>query len=365
VEEKEINLLEYWNIIWKHRKFIVIFITVVTLLALVISLILPKWYRATAVIMPPTGEENSLSTIAGKKVAVGGLDGMMGGSESLFRLLTILKSKAVLRALDERFDLQSKWETKFKFQTYEEIKSNLKVNLGEESQIKISLLDKDHDLVADMVNYVVHCLDSLNIALSSSKGKSNRIFIENRMETVRDSLRGVENKISDFMENNSIVAMEGQLTAQVEKAAEMKAEIMAKEVELSMMKARSTSGGAIANSEVDLKILKDKYDELFQNSGSAGAFISLDDVPDIQKKYSRLKRKAVYFTKVLEYLGPQYEQAKIKEMKDVPTIQVIDEATRPEWKSKPKRGKIIIIAFLISLIVSLYVSYFVEKRKFV
>ncbi|MDZ7861092.1 MAG: Wzz/FepE/Etk N-terminal domain-containing protein [Candidatus Krumholzibacteriota bacterium] len=363
MEEKEINLLDYWNIIWKHKKFIIISVTVVTLLALIISLILPKWYRATAVIMPPAEEESGLGAIAGKKLG-GGLGGMLGGNESQMRLLTILKSKSVLKALDEEFDLQNKWNKKFKFQTYEKIKSNLNINLGEESQINISMLDKDQDQVADMVNHVVHCLDSLNIAMSTSKGKSNRIFIENRMRTVRDSLTAVENRISDFMENNSIIAMEGQLTAQVEKAADMKAEIMAKEVELSVMKTRTTSSRAIANAEVDLKILKDKYDELFQNSGSAGAFINLDDVPDIQKKYSRLKRNAVYFTKVLEYLGPQYEQAKIQEMKDVPTIQVIDRATRPEWKIKPKRAYIVILAMIASFLITNFLVLFSAFIKY-
>jgi uncharacterized protein involved in exopolysaccharide biosynthesis len=107
------------------------------------------------------------------------------------------------------------------------------------------------------------------------------------------------------------------------------------------------------NSEVDLKILKDKYDEFFDNSSSDGAFLNLDDVPDIQKKYERLRRKVIYFSKVLEYLGPQYEQAKIQEAKDIPTIQVLDRATRPEWKSKPRRAFIVILSLLISFILSI------------
>ncbi|MCD6380173.1 hypothetical protein J7M07_06990, partial [bacterium] len=164
MEEKEINLLDYWNIIWKHKKFIVIAVTVVTLLALIISLFLPKWYKATAVIMPPANEGGGISGISGKNLGAIGLGGMLGGNDNQMGLLAILKSKAILEALDEEFDLQSKWKTKFKFQTYAKIKSNLNINVGEESQIVISMLDMDQDLVANMVNYVVYCLDSLNIA---------------------------------------------------------------------------------------------------------------------------------------------------------------------------------------------------------
>jgi uncharacterized protein involved in exopolysaccharide biosynthesis len=278
---------------------------------------------------------------------------MLGGNQSQMELLAILKSKAIVTALDEKFDLQSKWKTKFKFQTYAKIKSNLNINLGEESQIVISMLDTNQDLVADMVNYIVDCLDSLNISLSASKGKNNRVFIENRIQMVEDSLTSVENRISDFMEDNNIVSLKRQLTAGVEKTADMKAQIMAKEVELDVMKTRSISTQEIVNSEVDLKILKDKYDEFFDNSSSDGAFLNLDDVPDIQKKYERLRRKVIYFSKVLEYLGPQYEQAKIQEAKDIPTIQVLDRATRPEWKSKPRRAFIVILSLLISFILSI------------
>lgn len=361
--KKEINLLDYGKAIWKNRKFIIIFVGAVTILSLVISLLLPKWYRATAVIMPPAEDEIGMGSFTGNNLAIGGLGNLLGVNQDQLRLLTILKSESILDALDQEFNLQEKFDKEFKFQTYEAIRSNLNISIGEESQIRISMMDKDQDLVADMVNYIVHSLDSLNISLSTSKGKGDRKFIEDRMEMVRDSLITVENKISDFMENNNIINIKGQLTEEVEKAAEMKAQIMAKEVELDIMKTRSASSRKIMDSEVDLKILKDKYDEFFSHPGTGGAFINLDNVPDIQKKYSRLKRKEIYFSKLLEYLAPQYEQAKIQEMKDVPTIQVIDWATRPEWKSKPKRAYIVILSFLISFMVSILLVLTYEGMK--
>jgi len=363
VARKEINLLDYGKAIWNHRKFIVIFVGVVSVLALIISLLLPKWYRATAMIMPPAQNEIGVGSFSGSDLAIGGLGSLLGVNQNQLRLLTILKSESILESLDEEFNLQEKFNTEFKFQTYEAIRSNLNISIGDESQIRISMLDKDQDLVADMVNHSVHSLDSLNISLSTSKGKSNRKFIEDRMEMVRDSLIAVENKISDFMEDNNIINIEGQLTAGVEKAAEIKAQIMAKEVELDVMKTRSASSQRIINSEVDLKILKDKYDEFLSHPGAGGAFISLDDVPEIRKEYSRMKRKEIYFSKLLEFLAPQYEQAKIQEMKDIPTIQVIDWADRPEWKSKPKRAYIVILSFLISFMVSILLVLAYEGMK--
>ncbi|MBC8526007.1 MAG: hypothetical protein H8D22_03910, partial [Candidatus Cloacimonetes bacterium] len=181
-------------------------------------------------------------------------------------------------------------------------------------------------------------------------------FVENRIQMTMDSLSLFENETAQFMKNNNIISLSEQLKAEIEKAADMKAQIMAKEVELDIMKTRLTPNNQIiADSEIALKLLKDKYGEFFDHSSSDGLFLNLENIPNLQKKYARLQRKVVYFSKLLEYLGPQYEQAKIEEAKDVPTIQILDKATRPEWKDSPRRFKIIISAVFISFIFSIIV----------
>ena len=361
------NLIDYWNIIWKKRKFIIITVLIVTVISVGISLILPKWYKATTVIMPPAAEEGKFGGL-GANLSAFGLGGMLGSSEDQMRIMTILKSKKMLVLLDEKYDLQSKYNTKFKFQTYDILKSNLRIEVGEEEQISVSLFDRDQEMVAEMTNYIIHCLDSLNISLSTSKAKNNRRFVENRIQMTMDSLSLFENETAQFMENNDIINLSEQLKAEVEKAADMKAQIMAKEIELDVMKARlKPDNQAIANSEIALKFLRDKYVEFFDYSDSDGLFLNLENVPDLQKKYARLQRKVVYFSKLLEYLGPQFEQAKIEEARDIPTIQVIDKAQRPEWKSKPKRAQIVIIAFILSFAISLIwiiirQIYYIDKK---
>lgn len=355
MEDREINLVDYWNIIWGKRRFIIITVLIVTIISAGISLILPKWYKATTVIMPPANEEGQFSGL-GANLSAFGLGGMLGGGEDQMRILAILKSKKMLELLDEQYDLQTKYNQKFKFQTYKQLKSNFRIEIGEEEQIVVSLFDKDQEMVAEMTNYIIHCLDSLNISLSTSKAKNNRRFVENRIQMTMDSLSLFENKTAQFMENNDIISLSEQLKAEIEKAADMKAQIMAKEVELDVMKARlNPDNQAIANSEIALRFLKDKYCEFFDSTGSDKLFINLDNVPYIQKQYAQLLRKVVYFSKLLEYLGPQYEQAKIEETRDIPTIQVIDRAKKPEWKDGPRRLKIIVSALFVSFILSIII----------
>ena len=47
-------------------------------------------------------------------------------------------------------------------------------------------------------------------------------------------------------------------------------------------------------------------------------------------------------TKLMEFILPMYEQAKVEEQKSIPTVIIIDKATPPQLKYTPKRGLIIL-----------------------
>jgi len=96
-EEGEIDLLEYWNVIWKRRKLIFGASFAAALLAVVISLLMPNIYRAQVLLAPVTGEE---SKGGGLSAALGGLGGLasmagvsLGSSGSTDENLAVLKSR--------------------------------------------------------------------------------------------------------------------------------------------------------------------------------------------------------------------------------------------------------------------------------
>jgi uncharacterized protein involved in exopolysaccharide biosynthesis len=56
--------------------------------------------------------------------------------------------------------------------------------------------------------------------------------------------------------------------------------------------------------------------------------------PDYISKYRDFKYEEALF----DLFARQYEMARLDESREGAVIQVVDEALRPEWKSKPKRG---------------------------
>jgi len=95
-EEDEIDLLEYWHVIWKRKKMILSVSFAAVLLAVVYSLTLTNIYRAEVLLAPVGGEENKQSGLSAALGGLGGLASMadisLGGS-STAENLAVLKSR--------------------------------------------------------------------------------------------------------------------------------------------------------------------------------------------------------------------------------------------------------------------------------
>ena len=107
---------------------------------------------------------------------------------------------------------------------------------------------------------------------------------------------------------------------------------------------------------------RNRLNQLRTNNDSANnLFFTLNDVPDLGLKYARLYREVMLQEKILEFLLPQYEQAKIQEAKDTPTVQVLDEAVIPVKRVKPKRAFFVLFCGALSLFVSICTILLIES----
>lgn len=90
------------------------------------------------------------------------------------------------------------------------------------------------------------------------------------------------------------------------------------------------------------------------------AELALDKTPNTSLKYLDALRNLKYQEAVWEMLAKQFEMAKLDEAKDFPLIQVLDKATPPEKKSKPKRSTIIILATLAAFFLAVIWAFISE-----
>lgn len=78
------------------------------------------------------------------------------------------------------------------------------------------------------------------------------------------------------------------------------------------------------------------------------AELTLDKTPNTSLKYPDALRNLKYQEALWEILAKQFEMSKLDEAKDFPLIQILDKATSPEKKSRPKRSQIVMLATLVA-----------------
>ena len=82
---------------------------------------------------------------------------------------------------------------------------------------------------------------------------------------------------------------------------------------------------------------------------------------ELYSGYSKCKRKQILIDFIISKSNPvseQYEESKIQEARDTPTVQILDHAVLPKLKYKPVRSRVFLIGFVLSTVFSMYYVYF-------
>ena len=91
--------------------------------------------------------------------------------------------------------------------------------------------------------------------------------------------------------------------------------------------------------------------------------VSFNTLPSLGLENARLIREVELQSAIQEILIPQFEQAKLEETNNIPTLQIIDKPKIALNKTKPKRSLIVIASTIMSLIMSLLFIYTEHRTK--
>lgn len=343
---QDLTLRDYYKIFKKNKWLIGLFTFIVSVLAIIISLMLPLWYAGTAQVIRPQSQILNMSSFQ-----LGSMDLFNTADAPTNRYLSILNSRVLKEEVCKKYNLMEAYNEKWMDKAIKKFEeNNYKVELGDENQIVIVVFDRDQERVADMTNYVIGLLDSINMSLAAQYGSEERKFIEIQLNDILDSLAILEKELLSFMNSNNILSVEEQIISEVNFATELKYQLLIKETELKVMEQTKRNDILIESQLIAINKLKDQYDKLFIPGSEL--FIDLTQTPDITIFMKQMERRINYFNEVLMFMGPLYEQAKISEAKYIPTFEVLDYAHRPDRKAKPKRAIIVISAFLFALLSS-------------
>ena len=362
--DDEINLMDLLLVIAKHNRLILKFTGSVALLAVVISLLMDNVYTAKVMIMPPQQTQSSAASIMLSQVgALGSLTGIDKNPSGLY--IAMLKSRSVADYVIDRFKLMSVYKKKTYVATRKKLEDSVTMTAGKEGMISIEFDDTDPKRAAAIANGYILGLDTLVRRIAVTEAGRRRLFFENELKKSRDNLDAADLAMKSLQEKTGVISIEAESTSILTAEANLRAQVAAKEIELSAMRGFATAQNPdVRRAEQMLVSLRAQLAKLEgQRRGTKIEMPAKNKIPSMAIDYMRRMRDLKYYEGLLTFVSQQLASARLDEAKDAPVIQVVDKALVPEKKSKPKRSLIVILATLMAFFIGVLFAFFKEASE--
>jgi capsule polysaccharide export protein KpsE/RkpR len=378
-EAMHIGPRSHWAVrtllLWKHRRMLARVTAISLLVSLCISFAIPKKYKSTASIMPPDQQGSSAMMLAALTSHAGGLgalgslaNGLLGGHSSSALFIDLLHSGTVSGHLIDRFNLQHVYRKRYRIDTAKHLAQLTKIIEDKKSGvITIEVEDTDRMRARNLAQGYLDELNKLVNRTKTSSAHQERVFIERRLDTVKQNLETAELDLSQFSSKSNAIDIKEQTHAMVDAGARVQAELLVEQSGLQSLR-QIYGDGNVRVRETQARIAS-LQGQLVKMTGSSAPLnagdardIGLDpkgddsngelypplrQLPRLAVPYADLYRRVKVQEAVFELLTQQYELARIEEAKDVPVVSVIDSPGISEKKSFPHR-----------LLITLFLTFF-------
>ncbi|MFV1882894.1 MAG: GNVR domain-containing protein [Balneola sp.] len=385
------SLLDIISVLLKWKAFLITQIILLCVFSVLLALSLPKTYTSSATILPP-GQSNLLNSILPQSLTRG-LAGALGGGAfdqdgETTKVLAVLNSRTFREKILSEFDLIERFESPTIEDALESLSKVVSTSSDDNGIINISVSLKTdffhpdeneieiRQLVKNIAEFLVKELDTSYTRLGTQKARYELQEIEKRYNQNIEDIKKIENEIRSFSEETGILSLPDQVEALIKVTSELESQIIIEELKLNLLEfGTSESNSQVVQQRKYIRGLKDELENLrINNSESKSVLPALNKTPEYSLTYFRLKREFEVQNYIYEFLTQQYEQLKLKEAKDSPSLQFIDLPQIPTKRSAPTRSIIVVliigsgtfITILSVLIISLYrekMSYIIKQLR--
>lgn len=343
----ESDILNYVRILGRWRRFILGLVALAAVGSLAASYLLPKWYRARSTLIPPRSDSelgSSLSSLM-SGLTLPGIGNVLPGSAEIELFLAILDSRTLRERLVRDFDLQKIYKVRTMDDAVRAQRALATVALTDQGVVQVEVEDRDPQRAANIANAWVSYLDEFNRSARMTSGKRTRLFVENRLAETRVALRAAEDTVSRYQMMHKAAPLGSDISAAIESSAQILARRMALQVQSSIL----------------ADLYREGAPQLMQNRGELAALDrQIETIPPLAMDYARLVRDLKVQEQVYALLVAQYEEARIRENKDMPTVEVLDPAVPPQRRSRPIRWLFCASITFASIVIGVGTAFGVE-----
>lgn len=366
-----IDGIEFFIILSQRKTTILKFTVTVAVIALIVVLLLPKTYTATATILPPEQKQSSLASMLGQLGTLTGInESDLGFKNPGDLFIGMLRSRTIQDRLIDRFDLRKVYWVKRYQDARKKLADSSDIIAEREGLISISVDDHDPNRAAALANGYVEELHRLNSELAISEAAQRRLFYEEKLGAERDALAVAEVALKQSEEKTGLLQPDAQARVIIQSVADMRAQVALEEVRIEAMRSyASKDNPELRRAEQELAGLRQQLAKMERNTGySADGDLEVPTrrLPQAELEYLRRARDLKYHEALYDFLTKQLEAARIDEAKDAVVVQVVDKAVVPEHKSAPHRALIVLLTALITFLlacIGVLISESLKRRQ--
>ncbi len=301
-EEDEINLLDYWRVIRKRQKLIIRVVIAAVLATFLISLVMTNIYQAKAIIAPITSKESGtgVGTLSALAMQFGGLPGIvLPGGSSAAEIVNLLKSNVLREKVIVRYQLLPV----LFYKEWDAEKKDWKRGIS--------------------LNPVVF-LGKLVRAITS--GDQPGIRKDDDVPDVWDGLR----KLDEITRINQNIK-ENTITITVD----------------------------YYDPEMAAKIVEDFLTALTDHMSSEARRVATINQKYLEEQLGKTADPLIK-QKIYNLIAQQLETSMMAEVKENFAFKVIDPPKIPDKKIRPKRTQMILLSFVVSIFMGVFLAFFME-----
>lgn len=323
------------------------------LLGFAVAHLIPVWYTAKTVILPPQQQQSAAASAIAQLGALAGLAGGIASVKSpADQYVALMQSTTVSDRIIDQFSLQSVYKTDFRQQTRKQLKDVVRITVGKkDGMISVEVDDSDPQRAAAIANAYVDELRRMSNALAVSEAQQRRMFFEQQLAQTKERLAKAQVALEESGIGQGALKVEPKSAA--ESYARLRAQATAAEVKLQTLRRMlAEHTPEVMQQQAALAALREQVARAERQDDGRGGSDYID-------RYREFKYQEALF----DIFVKQYELAKVDESREGALIQVVDAAQPPELKAGPKRGLITVAAALLALLASCVVVVIAGLRR--
>ena len=357
---QELHLLDLLTILSIRRKFIICFTACVAILAAITVLLIPSRYTAFTLVLPPGQNSSMSSALLGQLGGSGALTSLAGASLGIKNpgeiYVSLFRSRTVEDSIIQRFGLMARYGAKMPSNARTAFEAHSTVALAaKDGLITISVTDRDPGKAAEIANGYIDEFRKLSANLAITEASQRRIFFQQQLKEAKENLAAAEEAMKGTEQSTGVFQIDSQTRVLIESAAALRAQIVAKEVQIQGMRSYATEDNPeIFEAKQQLAALQAQLARLADadQDSSSGLIVPKGKVPEAGMEYIRKLRDVKYYDTISELIAKQFEMAKLDEARQGAVIQVVDVAVPPDHRSYPKRTITVILAMVLAFFVA-------------